>query len=676
MKGLIEALRRHRRPAPGGSVHCHHQPFPAVENHAAPGPSKFWGDHVNAPPYPTNTPWVNFVLKEGTCHENFHPFLVQAQENSLAICYPSREAKPEYIFDCFVANLTFRVLESGGFGSHVVSSYDDVSVTLDYAGKFGVPLVKGSPYITICVGEGTPAFSTIHAVVGFWANCERTKHRITLNNGQTWVVYSSVPLPLTCELVSESEFHGVIRITVVSACEEGEDDEALLDRYRDCYPIGGHVDFFENCEVIYKWETQGSGDLMMLTLPQHREMMSKCYSRPVPALTFRSLDGTLEGVVGHKWGLSVKRMELRWGSDTGIHDAHARRQVVEALEADINQLSPISLPSTYFHGKALARAARFALIAEELHRPDLVHRVMQFLQSSITPWFTGQFAGNALMYDITWGGIISRDGSRDAGADFGLGAYNDHHYHLGYFVYAGAVLAKLDYRWAHTFKPHMYALIHDYMSKEYHEFPRLRNFDCYTLHSWASGLTEFNDGRNQESTSEAVNAYYAAALAALAYHDFELVTLASTLCALENRTSQLLWHVPSDSKLYNPEFVEANRIVSIVWSTKRDSGLWFAGAERRDCRLGIQVLPITPVTEAMFPDKHYVKELVDWATELINNENVTDAWRGFIYALKAIYDPRAALEAATSLNGHDDGNSYSNLLWWIHTRRESSPHSS
>jgi endoglucanase Acf2 len=78
----------------------------------------------------------------------------------------------------------------------------------------------------------------------------------------------------------------------------------------------------------------------------------------------------------------------------------------------------------------------------------------------------------------------------------------------------------------------------------------------------------------------------------------------------------------------------------------------------------------------MFPDKHYVKELVDWATESINNENVTDAWRGFIYALKAIYDPRAALEAATSLNGHDDGNSYSNLLWWIHTRRESSPHSS
>ena len=99
-----------------------------------------------------------------------------------------------------------------------------------------------------------------------------------------------------------------------------------------------------------------------------------------------------------------------------------------------------------------------------------------------------------------------------------------------------------------------------------------------------------------------------------------------------------------------------------------------AGAERRDCRLGIQVLPITPITEDMFPDKHYVKELVDWAMESINNDGVTDAWRGFVYALKAIYDPGAALERALSLSGHDDGNSYSNLLWWIHTRKALASH--
>lgn len=148
---------------------------------------------------------------------------------------------------------------------------------------------------------------------------------------------------------------------------------------------------------------------------------------------------------------------------------------------------------------------------------------------------------------------------------------------LLYVGAAGAVLAKLDCHWAHKWKPHLYTLVHDYMSLTPHEFPRLRAFDCYSLHSWASGLTEFADGRNQESTSEAVNAYYAAALLGLAYEDFGLVNIASTLCALECRSSQLLWHVPTTSRLYEPEFTKENRVVSVLWSTKRDSGLWFAG---------------------------------------------------------------------------------------------------
>ena len=48
-------------------------------------------------------------------------------------------------------------------------------------------------------------------------------------------------------------------------------------------------------------------------------------------------------------------------------------------------------------------------------------------------------------------------------------------------------------------------------------YPCLRNFELYKLHYWAAGLTVFEHGRNQESTSEAVAAYYYAALVGLAY---------------------------------------------------------------------------------------------------------------------------------------------------------------
>jgi hypothetical protein len=43
-------------------------------------------------------------------------------------------------------------------------------------------------------------------------------------------------------------------------------------------------------------------------------------------------------------------------------------------------------------------------------------------------------------------------------------------------------------------------------------YTRLRRFDFCKRHSWAGGLTEFNDGINQESTHEEGNAYYSAAL--------------------------------------------------------------------------------------------------------------------------------------------------------------------
>ncbi|CAA7025881.1 unnamed protein product [Microthlaspi erraticum] len=52
-------------------------------------------------------------------------------------------------------------------------------------------------------------------------------------------------------------------------------------------------------------------------------------------------------------------------------------------------------------------------------------------------------------------GVSNRtgQGSGDTGADFGIGIYNDHHYHLGYFLYAIAVLAKMDPLWGKRYRP-------------------------------------------------------------------------------------------------------------------------------------------------------------------------------------------------------------------------------
>lgn len=74
-------------------------------------------------------------------------------------------------------------------------------------------------------------------------------------------------------------------------------------------------------------------------------------------------------------------------------------------------------------------------------------------------------------------------------------------------------------------------------------YARLRHFELCKLRSRAGGLIEFTDGRKQESTCEAVNAYYAAALMGLAYGDTYLVANGSTLASMEIQAAQTWWHV-------------------------------------------------------------------------------------------------------------------------------------
>nr|GEY77252.1 probable endo-1,3(4)-beta-glucanase [Tanacetum cinerariifolium] len=67
-------------------------------------------------------------------------------------------------------------------------------------------------------------------------------------------------------------------------------------------------------------------------------------------------------------------------------------------------------------------------------------------------------------------------------------------------------------------------------------------------------------------------------------------------------------------------------------------------------------------------DVEFVKQLVNWSMPALGREGVGEGWKGFVYALEGVYDKDIALEKIRSLKGHDDGNSLSNMLWWIHSR--------
>ena len=105
-------------------------------------------------------------------------------------------------------------------------------------------------------------------------------------------------------------------------------------------------------------------------------------------------------------------------------------------------------------------------------------------------------SGNVLMFDTSWGGMIScgcqyddcqgqcaprctNAGPPDAcpavndvGMDFGNAWYNDHHFHYGYYIYAYAVLAAFDPKWGAKNLEHILVMVRDIAnpSKDDHYF--------------------------------------------------------------------------------------------------------------------------------------------------------------------------------------------------------------
>ncbi|CAI5484079.1 unnamed protein product [Closterium sp. Yama58-4] len=580
----------------------------------------------------------------------------------------------------------------------------------------------------------TPMLSTIHAITGVEANSDSTKYRVALNNGQTWLVYLSSPLAMRQDgaaLVADAPFTGTMRVALLPGSSP-QDEEAVLDAHVPTVPLGGsaHVGEFL---IEYSWRTQqwrelADGEteapLLMLSLPMHRRMEVSAHSpilasalrrrrsgspsrvmgalrghhNPMSAapssntrgsarrssvrdasvpdasvLAYPTIDGHAVGVQGAVWRLNVPNRPCTWDSGPLSSDAQLLDELRGSLKHDVAALPPLSSPSTYSFGKAAARAARLALIAKQVEDNDSLAAVLPPLRTALSAWLDGTFPGNRLLYDPTWGGVVSEAGSRDQGAEFGAGMYNDHHFHYGYFLYAAAAVAEFDPAWRDQYRAALKDLMSDYMSPERTAaFPRLRHFDAYALHSWASGLFEFGDGRNQESFSEAVNAYYAGALLATVLGDQPLASLGATLAAVEALAEQTPMHVPLASSNPDPSltpgyeavFADANRVVGVLWSTKRDAALWFAPPADMEKRLGIQVLPVSPYLKHLFPDPEFAKQLVEWAQPVLSGA-ATDEWRGFAWALQALYDPHGARANIAALGAFDDGNSMSNMFWWL-----------
>lgn len=590
---------------------------------------------------PTNRWYSGLVFGEQPQPVFPLPLSFALTADGFALGLPRVSATANTISGGYVADVSVGL----GAVSQVVASDDPSVVGIDARASDGTQLGRttisqGSPFVSFVAATAT----TVTIPPGFAAS------------GRVWVAtVGGVRYALRTDRADVSgtsvrvEAGGSL---VFWPVPEGH-DPAELEPYAD--PVtGSTLRYAVDADSVSTTLSYLGGDTAIARLPH--QAGGDCTLGEYP-----SIYGTMRLCAGNELSWTIPRTQARAALDLAGISATERDLLSRQLDADLAAL-PEFPSDTYFGGKALQRTAMLLMVADRLGFSARADELAAVLDSQLSRWTEpdgcASRAEACFVYDPAGKGMVG------LAASFGSDEYNDHHFHYGYFLYAAAVLAGHDPSVVPRYAPVLDLLAADIGSAGNGVFPDRRAFDAYASHSWASGTAPFADGNNQESVSEAVNAYAGLALWARATGDSALETEADWMLSLEAHDSAVYWLTPDLSAF--GEY--PHRIVSLNWGAKRDYATWFSDAPA--AKLGILLLPVSPTSTYLGGDPAAIRANV---AEAVGNR-FDQKFGDYILMYSALAGPAdrdAAIEAAAKLSDGaiDDGMSRTYLLAWLYALR-------
>jgi endo-1,3(4)-beta-glucanase len=536
-----------------------------------------------------------------------------------------------------------------GADDHVVSRYDDVSVTIDDGTVGATTIARGSPVVSFTAQRKAKLeLSTRFEARGdglYTATVDGTEFALVAPDGSVDGVTVSLPKGAVANWLPVPD----------------DGDVAELAQFATGALTGVRTSY-SSTRTTATTALRYSADQPTLfgMLPHQRDGLERPASCDLG--TFETAYGEMELCAGTSLRWSVPAAEPATGLDLSGLSAAERSELDTQLGRDIAATD--DLPGdTYFGGKALARLATLLQIARDLDSRAAVTAISSKLDSALLEWTEPdgceQRSERCFAYDPSVRGMVGQ------AASFGSDEFNDHHFHYGYFLFAAGVAAEGDPELAARLKPVMTLVAADIASgagSKY--FPERRVFDAYSGHSWASGYSPFADGNNQESSSEAVAAWNGLAAWAAAADDDALAREARWMLSAEANSARAYW---LDFDTTAEPYADYERsVVGIVWDGKRDYGTWFSA--ERSAILGIQLLPLSPVTDAsgsnyLAGDPERIRANVAEAGEPGQFADYILMYR----SLAGSEDAAAALRAAADLpdSAIDDGNSRTYMTAFI-----------
>ncbi|KAK1068824.1 endo-1,3-beta glucanase [Friedmanniomyces endolithicus] len=566
------------------------------------------------------------------------------------------------------------------------------------------PLVQGMAFITGSYGGGTPMLQsgigiTNLTYVGAVVGNTTYKYRASLHDGFDWLIYvtpanafyneNSFTLLTTGEIQGPSGFGGHIQLAKVPA--NSTDAETVYDVSAGAYPttasISGSVSGTSGSYSI-SWTKAGvtSQQLLMFALPHHMESLAYESSGGITDVQLiTTTKGMATAIRGDSWTLDEPNLPIDmsfapWSPELGsvVSVSAAAEDAINAagyteLSQNISQQTNVG--SLYYDGKALAKFATIIYTVNDIaNNKSLALTGLALLETAFALHVNNQMQ-IPIVYDTVWGGAVSAGSYNggSSGVDFGNTYYNDHHFHYGYFVYAAAVIGYMRPAWLSEGSNAAWTnmLVRDYANSVTDDefFPFQRMFDWYHGHSWAHGLIETADGKDQESSSEDTMASYAVKMWGRISGDVNMEARGNLMLSVQQRSLQHYYLYLGNNTVEPADFI-GNKVAGILFENKIDHTTYF-GAEPEYIQ-GIHMLPQMPCS-TLTRSKEFVQQEWDayFGPQGIKPvEQVGGGWRGILMANLATIDPVSSYKFFSNASGDfsvdylDGGASQTWYLAW------------
>ena len=627
---------------------------------------------------PTNDWWSNLAWDTYSEAQYPHPLAMKNQSDGIRIYYPGSRitAQPGYIAGWMgdIHDFTVGHTSESVFPDAKVDGFSDWFVKALYQkgnNSMNVSYGHGSPYVYFTYAGGNPKLKFYTPPTVWSGGASSSVLGITIEGahyglygpaGSTWSGISTTTL--TNNLNGKNYF---------SIASLPDSSVATLNKYKQ-YAYSHVTDTKSNytynesssevtttftVSTVAKEGTQ-TGTIMALYPHQWKNSQNATLSYNYPSV--RGLMKTIEG--------SSFQTKLKFTGvlpslpDQGNYDKNKLNQYLNEAAQEVYS----DAPDTYWVGKRLGKLATLAPIADQMGNSAVASQFRSEIKSILQDWFKASDSSsnlkstNLFYYNNDWGTVIGYPDSYGSALEL-----NDHHFHYGYYIKAAAEIARTDKNWASdtNWGGMVKLLIRDIANVDRNDtsFPYLRNFDPYAGHSWASGHARFGDGNNNESSSEAMNAWAGLILWGEATGDKSIRDAGIYQYTTEMNAIQEYWFDVDGTN--NPSgFTKST--ASMIWGGKTvgDATWWTANPAEVH---GINWLPVT--SASLYLTQHPQYAAKNYNALVSESGGNFSPWEDIVYMYRAISDPsdaKAKFNTRESALVPEQGNSKANTYHWIY----------